>query len=61
MIIYNNYQYEIKILDSTHLAYRIMGLSKDFCIPLHIAQLNDDFRLVLDEHGFINERGSFND
>ena len=61
MIVLNSYRYEIKILDSTHMVYRILGISEDFGIPLHIAQLGDDMRLALTEHGFINDRGSFNE
>jgi len=53
------FEYEIKILDSTHFTYWINGLSDRWAIPLHITQVTDDMKQALNNSGLINDRGSF--
>ena len=39
----NNYAYTVKILDSTHLQYRIEEFKSHWSIATHIAQLSYDY------------------
>jgi hypothetical protein len=53
LITLHDTQYEIRVIDSTHLKFRIIN-SEQWAIPLHIQQLSDDM------HNALTEQNAFN-
>lgn len=52
----NTGDYEVQILDGTHLQYRLMGTEK-WAIPLHIAQLSPEWIKQLKAKGLTTDDG----
>ncbi len=52
---YNNYDYDVRLIDSTHIDFRIPSISSLWTIPLHIRQVNDLMLIELDKLGLIKK------
>jgi hypothetical protein len=48
-------EFEIEIMDSTHLKFRIRG-SNNWSIPQHFAQIDDAMMAELKKHGIAGDR-----
>jgi hypothetical protein len=55
-----SYEWEVKIVDSTHLFARPVGSTKEFVHALHVGQLDDDWTKALKDAKVMNEYGSLN-
>ena len=51
-------QYEVEIMDGSHLKYRIVGTER-WCIPLHFAQVEKSIIDQLDKQGYVNSMKNF--
>lgn len=49
----NGTEYEIVIIDSTHLKFRIKG-TENWAIPQHFNQVGDDMMAELKKQGLVN-------
>jgi hypothetical protein len=52
------YEYEVKIIDGTHLKMRMIDDEK-WGIPWHFAQLDKSIITQLDKQGYVNEWKNF--